>query len=189
MMGKDTIYFDTDKYNIDSADQAALQAQAAWMGRYPAKRIAAISCCCSRVARFAVGANSPPPNSPHVPSVICKPPRGAPELVVCPPELLSCQLPDDSACATRSHKLPPGAKAALPGPCEPAVGPPKPLPGMLTTNTGVVFERGLDLFERACDLEMFGIDGILDDHGDLVPPSAGRHRRPQRPRQKAKTGG
>ena len=50
-------------------------------------------------------------------------------------------------------------------------------------------ERGLDLFERACDLEMFGIDGILDDHGDLVPPSAGRHRRPQRPRQKAKTGG
>ena len=34
MMGQDTIYFDTDRYNIDSADQAALTAQAqlrAWL--------------------------------------------------------------------------------------------------------------------------------------------------------------
>ncbi len=38
MMGQDTVYFDTDRFNIDSADMAALQAQAAWLGRYPAKR-------------------------------------------------------------------------------------------------------------------------------------------------------
>jgi len=38
MMGQDTIYFDTDKFNVDSADQAALQAQAAWLQKYPAKR-------------------------------------------------------------------------------------------------------------------------------------------------------
>ncbi len=37
MMGQDTILFDTDRYNIDSADQSALSAQAAWMLRYPAK--------------------------------------------------------------------------------------------------------------------------------------------------------
>jgi peptidoglycan-associated lipoprotein len=39
MMGDDTIYFDTDRYNIDSADAAALGRQAAWLGRYPMKRI------------------------------------------------------------------------------------------------------------------------------------------------------
>jgi peptidoglycan-associated lipoprotein len=38
LMGQDTILFDTDRYNIDSADQAALSAQAAWMQRYPAKQ-------------------------------------------------------------------------------------------------------------------------------------------------------
>jgi peptidoglycan-associated lipoprotein len=37
MMGQDTVLFDTDRYNIDSADQAALSAQAAWLQRYPAK--------------------------------------------------------------------------------------------------------------------------------------------------------
>lgn len=36
--GADTIYFDTDRYNIDSADIAALQTQAQWLQRYPAKR-------------------------------------------------------------------------------------------------------------------------------------------------------
>jgi peptidoglycan-associated lipoprotein len=36
--GADTIYFDTDKFNIDSADIAALQTQAQWLGRYPNKR-------------------------------------------------------------------------------------------------------------------------------------------------------
>ena len=38
MAGQDTIYFDTDKSDIDSADQAALQTQAAWLRQYPAKR-------------------------------------------------------------------------------------------------------------------------------------------------------
>ena len=38
MMGQDTIYFDTDRYNVDSVDAAALQTQAAWLQRYPAKR-------------------------------------------------------------------------------------------------------------------------------------------------------
>jgi peptidoglycan-associated lipoprotein len=36
--GADTIFFDTDRYNIDSADAAALTTQAQWLGRYPAKR-------------------------------------------------------------------------------------------------------------------------------------------------------
>ena len=30
-----TIYFDTDRYNIDSADAAALQSQASYFARYP----------------------------------------------------------------------------------------------------------------------------------------------------------
>jgi peptidoglycan-associated lipoprotein len=34
MNGRDTIYFDTDRYNIDSADQAALQTQAQYLGQY-----------------------------------------------------------------------------------------------------------------------------------------------------------
>ena len=38
MAGQDTIYFDTDKYNIDSVDAVALQTQAQWLMRYPAKR-------------------------------------------------------------------------------------------------------------------------------------------------------
>jgi peptidoglycan-associated lipoprotein len=38
MAGQDTIYFDTDRYNVDSSDAAALQAQAQWMMRYPNKR-------------------------------------------------------------------------------------------------------------------------------------------------------
>jgi peptidoglycan-associated lipoprotein len=38
MAGQDTIYFDTDRYNIDSTDAAALQTQAQWLMRYPNKR-------------------------------------------------------------------------------------------------------------------------------------------------------
>lgn len=38
LQGQDTIYFDTDRYNIDSPDAAALQSQAQWLMRYPAKR-------------------------------------------------------------------------------------------------------------------------------------------------------
>lgn len=37
LMGQDTILFETDRYNIDAGDQAALGAQAAWLGKYPAK--------------------------------------------------------------------------------------------------------------------------------------------------------
>jgi peptidoglycan-associated lipoprotein len=33
--GSTTVYFDTDKYNIDSQDAAALQAQAQYFARYP----------------------------------------------------------------------------------------------------------------------------------------------------------
>ena len=39
MMGQDTVYFDTDQYNIDTPDQQALAAQAAWLIKYPAKRV------------------------------------------------------------------------------------------------------------------------------------------------------
>ncbi len=37
--GQDTIYFDTDRYNIDSEDAARLQRQAQWLARYPNKRL------------------------------------------------------------------------------------------------------------------------------------------------------
>ena len=33
--GQNVIYFDTDRYNIDSADAAALQTQAQYLARYP----------------------------------------------------------------------------------------------------------------------------------------------------------
>ena len=33
--GQNVIYFDTDRYNIDSADAAALQTQAQYMSQYP----------------------------------------------------------------------------------------------------------------------------------------------------------
>jgi peptidoglycan-associated lipoprotein len=36
--GNDVIYFDFDKYNIDSVDAAALQKQAQWLMRYPNKQ-------------------------------------------------------------------------------------------------------------------------------------------------------
>ena len=38
MMGDDTIYFDTDQYNVDSVDAVALAKQAQWLMQYPAKR-------------------------------------------------------------------------------------------------------------------------------------------------------
>lgn len=51
MMGQDTIYFDTDKSNIDAPDQAALQAQAAWMAKYPGKRATIEGHCDERGTR------------------------------------------------------------------------------------------------------------------------------------------
>ncbi|WP_394728905.1 peptidoglycan-associated lipoprotein Pal [Altererythrobacter sp. GH1-8] len=38
MAGQDVIYFDTDRFNIDNIDAAALQSQAQWLARYPNKR-------------------------------------------------------------------------------------------------------------------------------------------------------
>ncbi len=37
--GQDRIFFDTDRYNIDSRDQVTLQTQAQWMARYPNAQI------------------------------------------------------------------------------------------------------------------------------------------------------
>ncbi|ANU07305.1 peptidoglycan-associated lipoprotein Pal [Paraurantiacibacter namhicola] len=39
MQGQDTIYFDTDRYNIDSQDQAALRSQAQYFLAYPQSRV------------------------------------------------------------------------------------------------------------------------------------------------------
>lgn len=39
MRGADTIYFDTDRYNIDAQDQAALSQQAQWLAQYPGKSL------------------------------------------------------------------------------------------------------------------------------------------------------
>ncbi len=35
----DRIFFDTDRFNIDTADQATLQTQAQWLARYPNTRV------------------------------------------------------------------------------------------------------------------------------------------------------
>ena len=35
MAGRDTILFDTDMFNIDAADQAALREQASYLGQFP----------------------------------------------------------------------------------------------------------------------------------------------------------
>ena len=51
MMGQDTVYFDTDKYNIDAADQAALAAQAQWLAKYPGKKATIEGHCDERGTR------------------------------------------------------------------------------------------------------------------------------------------
>ena len=51
MLGQDTILFDTDRFNIDSADIAALQAQAQWLAKYPAKRATIEGHCDERGTR------------------------------------------------------------------------------------------------------------------------------------------
>jgi len=38
MRGRDTIYFNTDRYDIDSESAASLRTQAEWLARYPQKR-------------------------------------------------------------------------------------------------------------------------------------------------------
>jgi peptidoglycan-associated lipoprotein len=49
--GADTIYFDTDRFNIDSVDAAALQTQAQWLARYPGKRATIEGHCDERGTR------------------------------------------------------------------------------------------------------------------------------------------
>jgi peptidoglycan-associated lipoprotein len=51
MRGQDTIYFDTDRFNIDSADAAALQQQAAWLRQYPQARATIEGHCDERGTR------------------------------------------------------------------------------------------------------------------------------------------
>ncbi len=49
--GQDTIFFETDRYNIDSEDVAALTTQAQWLLRYPAKRATIEGHCDERGTR------------------------------------------------------------------------------------------------------------------------------------------
>lgn len=51
MTGSDTIYFDTDKYDIDATDQAALSKQAQWLMQYPNKRATIEGHCDERGTR------------------------------------------------------------------------------------------------------------------------------------------
>lgn len=51
MQGADTIYFDTDQYNVDSADEAALARQAQWLQQYPNKRATIEGHCDERGTR------------------------------------------------------------------------------------------------------------------------------------------
>ncbi len=51
MMGADTVYFDTDRYNIDSVDAAALGKQAGWLLQYPGKRATIEGHCDERGTR------------------------------------------------------------------------------------------------------------------------------------------
>ena len=56
MQGRDTIYFDTDKYDIDAEDQQALRQQAQYLQQYPNVR----AMLYSRVPRSASGAPTRP---------------------------------------------------------------------------------------------------------------------------------
>ncbi len=47
----DRVYFDTDRYNIDTSDQAILQSQAQWLSRYPNLRITIEGHCDERGTR------------------------------------------------------------------------------------------------------------------------------------------
>lgn len=49
--GRDRIFFDTDKYNIDNVDQATLQSQAQWLAQYPNKNIVIEGHCDERGTR------------------------------------------------------------------------------------------------------------------------------------------
>ncbi len=51
LMGQDTILFDTDQFNVDAADAAALSAQAQWLQKYPGKNATIEGHCDERGTR------------------------------------------------------------------------------------------------------------------------------------------
>jgi peptidoglycan-associated lipoprotein len=51
MNGRNVVYFDTDKFDIDATDAAALRSQAAWLQRYPSKRATIEGHCDERGTR------------------------------------------------------------------------------------------------------------------------------------------
>jgi peptidoglycan-associated lipoprotein len=51
MMGRDVIYFDTDKFDIDAEDQAALRQQAQYLQQYPNVRATVEGHCDERGTR------------------------------------------------------------------------------------------------------------------------------------------
>jgi len=51
MNGRNIIYFDTDKYDVDSTDAAALRTQAEWLLQYPNKRATIEGHCDERGTR------------------------------------------------------------------------------------------------------------------------------------------
>lgn len=51
MQGRDTIYFDTDKYDIDAEDQAALRQQAQYLQQFPNVRATVEGHCDERGTR------------------------------------------------------------------------------------------------------------------------------------------
>jgi peptidoglycan-associated lipoprotein len=50
-VSSDTVYFDTDRYDIDSGDAATLRSQAQWLSRYPGTRITIEGHCDERGTR------------------------------------------------------------------------------------------------------------------------------------------
>ena len=50
-VSSDRIFFDTDSSDVDGPDQATLQSQAAWLSKYPAKRITIEGHCDERGTR------------------------------------------------------------------------------------------------------------------------------------------
>ena len=50
-VSSDTIYFDTDRYNVDDIDRAALASQAQWLQRYPTVRVTVEGHCDERGTR------------------------------------------------------------------------------------------------------------------------------------------
>jgi peptidoglycan-associated lipoprotein len=51
MGGRNTIYFDTDRFDIDEGDGAALRTQAQWLAQYPNKRATIEGHCDERGTR------------------------------------------------------------------------------------------------------------------------------------------